>query len=314
MQFETARFLGDGVETLYEAFHRVFGEWNGMKGALTASIHEPCTRGADHCVLERKVIGDRDRLRALTGEAMADIDPRWEEEGRRGRQGEATVDSRGIAQVLLLFSDDAHPPPMFTFHEFTLTDGVGHESGPHSESLRAAVDETDRRIGRLLGLLDERGLFESTLFIVTADHGMAPIRTELAANQVDLLPKEGMKAVVPAPLIYLLDMDVEVQPAADGRTATITVLANDIDTSGERPPVGGADVVVSGPDGETIASVRTDDYGVAGVSLPVETPPQGLRISVEHDEYNPRHVRLDGSNVVEDLRELLYSSSLGAGA
>ncbi|HEY8172939.1 MAG TPA: alkaline phosphatase family protein, partial [Dehalococcoidia bacterium] len=40
-QFETARFLGDGVETLYEAFHRVFGDWQGTEGAFTASIHEP---------------------------------------------------------------------------------------------------------------------------------------------------------------------------------------------------------------------------------------------------------------------------------
>ena len=65
-QFDTAKFLGDGVETLYEAFHRVFGPWQGQQGAFTASIHEPCTRGADHATLERLVIGDRDRLRELT--------------------------------------------------------------------------------------------------------------------------------------------------------------------------------------------------------------------------------------------------------
>ena len=66
-QFDTARFLGDGAETLYEAFHRVFGEWNGKEGAFTASIHEPCTRGADHATLERRVIGDKERLREITG-------------------------------------------------------------------------------------------------------------------------------------------------------------------------------------------------------------------------------------------------------
>ena len=78
--------------------------------------------------------------------------------------------------------------------------------------------------------------------------------------------------------------------------------------------MGGAAVVVSGSDGETVASVRTDDYGVVGVSLPVETPPEGLRISVEHDDYNSRHLRMDGSSVVEDLRELLYGRSADAGA
>ncbi len=50
-QFDSARFLGPDVETLYEAFHRVYGSWDGENGALTAAIHEPCTRGADHSVL-----------------------------------------------------------------------------------------------------------------------------------------------------------------------------------------------------------------------------------------------------------------------
>jgi hypothetical protein len=62
-QFDTAKYLGDKVETLYEAFHRVYGPWQGNDGALTVSIHEPCTRGADHATLDRRVVGDRDRLR-----------------------------------------------------------------------------------------------------------------------------------------------------------------------------------------------------------------------------------------------------------
>ena len=77
---------------------------------------------------------------------------------------------------------------MFTFCELTLTDSVGHDRGAHSEALRDALDETDLRIGRLLRLLDERGLFESTLFVMTTDHGMAATKTELAANQVANLP------------------------------------------------------------------------------------------------------------------------------
>ena len=38
------------------------------------------------------------------------------------------------------------------------TDGAGHDYGPHSDGVRDALDETDRRIGRVLALLDERGL------------------------------------------------------------------------------------------------------------------------------------------------------------
>jgi hypothetical protein len=311
-QFDTAKFLGDGVETLYEAFHRVYGPWESDRGALTAAIHEPCTRGADHSVLEHRVIGDRERLQSLTKESEADISPRWLADGRQHIQNEAIVDSRGIAQALLLFSEHSHPPPIFTYHNFLLTDGVGHDYGPHHDGLRDALDETDRRIGRVLRTLAEQGYLDSTLFIVAADHGMAATRTELAANQVELLPQEGLKAVVPAPLVYLLDMAAEVEHARDGRTATITVLANDADSSGERPPIADAEVTVSGAGGSAVgglARARTDSYGVAGVPLPVGLPPDDVLITVQHKDYNPRHLRLDGSNVVLDLRELLYGES-----
>lgn len=307
-QFDSARFLGDGVETLYEAFHRVFGPWQSASGAFTAAIHEPCTRGADHSVLERRVVGDRDRLRALTRECEADISPRWIAEEQRGAQGEAIVDSRGVAQVIELFTDDSHPTPIFVFHEFTLPDGTAHDYGPHHAGHREAVDETDLRVGRVLRMLEERGLFDSTLFVVTADHGMAPTMTELAANQPDLLPQEGMKAIPTPPLVYLIDMSVDIEHARDGRTATLTVLANDADATGEQPPVAGAEIIVS-HGSEVLASAHTDAYGVAGVPLPVELPPRDVLITVHHDDYNPRHLRLDGTNVVLDLRELLYGQS-----
>jgi phosphonoacetate hydrolase len=308
-QFDTARFLSDDVETLYEAFHRVYGPWEGQRGAFTAAIHEPCTRGADHSVLERRVVGDRDRLRALTLDCLDDIGRRWTDDGRQAAQGEAMVDSRGIAQVLVLFTEDSHPPPAFVFHEFTLPDGTAHDYGPHHAGHRAAVDETDTRIGRVLHMLEERGLFDSTLFLIVADHGMAATDTELAANQVELLPKEGMKAVVPSPLIYLLDIAVEIEHARDGRTATLTVLANDADAGGEQPPVEGAEVTVSGPHGVVLAHARTDSYGVAGVPLPADVPAHDVVLSVHHDDYNPRHLRLDGSSIALDVRELLYRAN-----
>ncbi len=30
-------------------------------------------------------------------------------------------------------------------------------------------------------------------------------------------------------------------------------------------------------------------------------------VSVHHDRFNPRHLRLDGTSVLEDLRSLLYA-------
>ncbi|MCI0890528.1 MAG: alkaline phosphatase family protein [Chloroflexi bacterium] len=307
-QFDTAKFLSSDVETLYDAFHRVYGPWEGQKGAFTASIHEPCGRGADHSVLERRIIGDRDRLRSITHDLQDEISPRWLADEQEGNHREAILDCRGIAQVLVLFTEDSHPPPAFTYHNFALTDGAGHDYGPHHAGQREALDRTDRRIGHVLDMLEENGLFESTLFIFTADHGMAPTKTELAANPVQLLPDEGLKAVVPSPLVYLIDMDIDIEHARDGRTATMTVLANDVDEKGERPCVAGAEITVTSQ-GKTLSHATTDDYGVAGVPLLVDQASEEVIITITHEDYNPRHLRLDGTNIALNLRELLYGQS-----
>src|SRR5258707_11159669 len=70
--FETERYLNPDVETLYEVFKRECGN-----GAITASIYEPQGRGADHAVLERRLVGNKNRLKALTIEMSSDVSPRW---------------------------------------------------------------------------------------------------------------------------------------------------------------------------------------------------------------------------------------------
>jgi phosphonoacetate hydrolase len=306
MQFDTARFLGDGVETLFEAVHRVYGKWDGRQGTLTAAINEPCARGADHAALERHLMVDIDRLRELTRARYEDTSPRWREDGQEDVYRYSRIDTQALAQALLLFEDEGHPPPMFTFHASFLPDAAGHEYGPHHDAMRTALIEEDKHIGEILSLLKQRGLLDSTLFVVTADHGMAPIDTELAANQVQAVLDAGLKAVVPAPFVYLLDMEVIVEPAMDGRTVTVTVLENDADSHGEKPPVADAQVRVIGERGTVLAGAQTDAFGVAGLPLPVDVDPARLIVSVHSDRLNPRHLRLDGSNVVEDLRQRLY--------
>jgi hypothetical protein len=308
-QFDTARFLGEGAETLYEAFHRVFGEWNGTEGAFTASIHEPCTRGADHATLERRVIGDKERLREITARYAGDTSPKWLADGQKGAHGESIVDNRGVAQAIVLYTDESHPPPKFMFHELTLTDGVGHDYGPHSEGQRTALDETDIRVGRVLDVLQAQGLYDDTLFVVTTDHGMAAVDADLKATQVRAVVHAGMKAETPDPLIYLIDMAVAVTAHEDGRTAMVEVLANDADRSGERPPIPDAEVTLSGAGARVLARATTDAGGTCGLAVPADAEPQDLYLTVHHDDYNPRHLRLDGSPVVEDIRSLLYQQS-----
>jgi hypothetical protein len=215
---------------------------------------------------------------------------------------------QGLAQSLMLFDNDTQPPPVFTYHESSLTDAVGHDYGPHDEAMRDALIETDKRIGKILAVMDRRGLFDSTLFVITADHGMAQTNIELAADPAQAVIDAGMKAVVTSPLIYLGDMDVTVEHSADGRTVNVTVLENDEDARREKPAVEGASVEVVAPGARVLAKGKTDDFGVAGLPLSVGEDPAALIVRVEHEKFNTRHLRLDGTNVVEDPRSVLYGS------
>lgn len=306
-QFDTAKFLGPGVETLYEAFHRVYGEWDGESGAFTASINEPCTRGAMHASLERRLVGDRGQLIMLTKETEHEINPRWfhelEEDGHK-LQGQ--IDNRALAQARQLFLDDSHPAPKFVYHEFAQPDSSAHDYGPHHEGARAALDETDIRVGHLLRTIEERGLFESTLFVITTDHGMATQDVSLRANPARIPQRDGMEAVTTEPLIYLRDMAVEIVVQRDGRTAQVTVLDNDPGPSGEHAPVARAEILVSDHRDGKVARVLTDANGVAGISIPADLEPADLRLAIRAEGFNARHMLMDGSNLALDLRSVLY--------
>ncbi len=307
-QFDTAKFLNEGVETLFEAFHRVYGPWDGaFGGALTASIIEPCTRGADHATLERRLIGAKERLIELTHETQHEINPRWKEElEETGHRMMGEIDNRGLAQARLLFLEESHAPPKFVYHEFSQPDAAAHDYGPHHEGARAALDETDGRIGHILRTLDERGLFEETLFVITTDHGMATQDVSLKANPARIPERDGMAAVTTEPFIYLRDLAVEVEVAHDGRTARVWVNDNDVDVSGERPPVANARIQVTDRRDGRVASAHSDGEGVAGFVIPADMRASELAMAVHAEGFNPRHLRLDGTNLAVDLREALY--------
>jgi hypothetical protein len=306
--WETEKYLSDGVETLYEAIHREHGKWDAStgKGVITASLNEPCGRGALHATLERRMLVDGERMREVARENKGDTNPRWKAEGQEQVYRYSGTDIQALAQSLMLFDNDTQPPPVFTYHESSLTDAVGHDYGPHHDAMRDALVETDRRIGKVLAVMERRGLFDSTLFVISADHGMAQTDIDLAADPAQAVIDAGLKAVVTSPLIYLLDMDVTVEHSADGRTVTVGILENDADPHGEKPPVDGARIEVVGPHGRVLANATTDAFGVAGLPLPVGEHPSSLVVRVEHEPFNTRHLRLDGTNVVEDVRERLY--------
>src|SRR5262249_27987329 len=102
-------------------------------------------------------------------------------------------------------------------------------------------------------------------------------------------------------------MNITIEPSADGRTVNVTVFENDADASGEKPPVAGADVQVIGAHARVLAEAKTDAFGVAGLPLPVGEEPGSLVVRIAHDPFNTRRLGLDGTNVVEDPRTVLYN-------
>jgi hypothetical protein len=301
--FETERYLSPDVETLYEAFKRAGGD-----GTITASIHEPQGRGADHAVFERRIVGDKARLKALTAEMASDVSPRWAADNMPTMTREEIVDIRGMAQVINLFEHcgDNDKALVFVAHEFVLTDGAGHDYGPHHEGLREALYRTDTRIGAVLEIFRARGLLDSTLFVVTSDHGMAAQRVELKANPAREPERAGIQGVFAEPMIYLRDLRVELERARDLRSLRVTVLENDHLPDGEHPPLAGARVTLHGHGGAVIAESRTPDSGRVAFATPADASDAELTVSVELKGFNSRKLRADGTSLAKNIREVLY--------
>jgi hypothetical protein len=306
LQAGTEGYASTAVESLYEAFQRVRGAQ-----CMTAAIHAPFGRGARHAVLEHRNLCERGRVKQLTAELSVDQNPRWARE-LKAVADESVVDTRGVAQVIELFTREDLPPPDFTYHELVLTDGAGHDYGPHGEGLRDALDESDRRIGRVLDVLDRTGLFDETLFVVTADHGMAPQDVRLRANPTWHVLDAGLEAVVAEPMIWLRDLAVTPERAPDGRSARVRVADNDADPSGERPALAGAEVVVEahrpGSAARVIARGATSGDGLFGFATPSDLDSHQIGIRVSRKGFNARHLLLDGTRLVLDLRAALYGA------
>jgi hypothetical protein len=309
-QLGTEGYASRAVESLYEAFHRVRGE-----RCMTAAIYAPFGRSAKHAVLESRNLCERGRVKQLTAELSVLQNPRWAREFK-GVADEAVVDTRGLAQVIELFTRDDAPPPDFTYHELVLTDGAGHDYGPHADGLRDALDESDRRIGRVLEVLERTGLFDETLFVVTADHGMAPQDVALRANPTWHVIDAGLEAVVAEPMIWLRDLAVSAERAPDGRSARVLVADNDADPRGEKPALAGAEVVVeahrTGAAPRVIARGATSADGVLGFATPSDAASHQIGIRVSAKGFNPRHLLLDGTRLALDLRAALYGAKAHA--
>jgi hypothetical protein len=156
----------------------------------------------------------------------------------------------------------------------------------------------------VLDRLERDGLLDTTLFVFTSDHGMAAQDAALGADPVRHLERIGMRVMTGEPMLWLRDLAVAVERAPDGRTARVVVAEHDVDATGERPAVEGAEVIVHDGAERTVATLRTNADGIAGFATPIEA--SGFVVSVRHPDFNPRRLRLDGTSLAIDLRRALY--------
>jgi predicted AlkP superfamily pyrophosphatase or phosphodiesterase len=207
--FFSSQLLRLDFETLHEAVHRAFGDWDQTNptGAFTASINEPSARGADFASLEtldnQNFPATFAALLVNSADFAADTDTECSEENPDGYGQESVLDHLGQAQARALYSEAstasgptvpgvtlqlqdttggaAHPDPKYMIENFTLTDGAGHFFGPHGNCTRAGYGNTSSRLARVLGELANHGRFAATgeparlgetFIVLTGDHGM----------------------------------------------------------------------------------------------------------------------------------------------
>ena len=83
--------------------------------------------------------------------------------------------SGGDAAITQMICDYvAENDPTFLFVQFDEVDGAGHGSGYGSAGHLKQISITDGYIGKIYEAYEERGFLDTTLFIVTADHGGTP--------------------------------------------------------------------------------------------------------------------------------------------
>lgn len=186
---EAMRWMNSGIETIHEALKRARPQ------SVTVSVNEPADRGADYSTFElfrqQKVdllLPDVSELPPHTTASFAEsYEPyRWW----------SLADAVDLRQACSIWGgrhlDVDYPPPAFSWVSFSLTDAAFHAGGPHSEIARAAVRDTDGRIGDLIVAVERAGVLEDAAFILVADHGMEQSDPRVVGDWGDGLRAAGV--------------------------------------------------------------------------------------------------------------------------
>ncbi|MBL8553189.1 MAG: alkaline phosphatase family protein [Phenylobacterium sp.] len=104
-----------------------------------------------------------------------------------------TPNAARVDQVLNWLDLPPAKRPRFVTLYFDTVDTAGHDYGPESAEVNAAVAGVDVEIGRLLEGLKARG--RDANIVVVADHGMAALSDDRKAYMDDVLPKTAYRSL-----------------------------------------------------------------------------------------------------------------------
>ena len=105
-----------------------------------------------------------------------------------------------VDQVLAWLDLPKGRPGLVTLY-FDDVDTAGHDYGPDSAELNAAVARVDGALGRLTAGLRARGIVANV--IVVADHGMAPMSAAREVFLDDAVPRDAFRLLVGGALVTL---------------------------------------------------------------------------------------------------------------
>lgn len=188
--------LDPSVETLFSAVHR------SRPGAFCTATFEFCDTGADHSSFGEFRSGNIPAMPDF--DTIAHVDRESAESSDQYRFM-STIDHTSATQTVDAWRRTAgNPLPALSWCALAITDEAGHESGPHGLAARAAVRDSDARIGDVLAAIEAAGALDSTAIIVIADHGMEQNDPDNTLRWDDTLTTLGIEHLdVGQGMIYL---------------------------------------------------------------------------------------------------------------
>jgi predicted AlkP superfamily pyrophosphatase or phosphodiesterase len=112
-----------------------------------------------------------------------------------------------VDRVIEWLDKPASERPVFIAVYFSDVDAAGHQDGPDSPAVRAAIERLDRALERLRHGLEQRGLADRINLILSSDHGMTEVSRDRQIILDDYLDLTTVDVVDWSPVLMLAARD-----------------------------------------------------------------------------------------------------------